>query len=195
MEKREALKDGLKKVKDQKKVQIVQKTDGRLEEINNNRTDHLSDVLNQLEKNLIKINTRISAAEAKGIDTSSAKSASDDAAKAIAVARTAVETQAAKIYKMTITDENKLKIDVGNTVQKLQDDLKQVRIIVQSAHDAVRRAAVALAKAMGFEDKKPNNVSSSSISSSETSSSGVGGASSSSASSVSSEAVSSQSSS
>ena len=73
LEKREALKDGLKKVKDQKKVQIVQKTDGRLEEINNNRTDHLSDVLIS-EKNLIKINTRISAAEAKGIDTSSAKS-------------------------------------------------------------------------------------------------------------------------
>ena len=51
---------------------------------------------------------------------------------------------------MTITDENKLKIDVGNTVQKLQDDLKQVRIIVQSAHDAVRRAAVALSQGNGF---------------------------------------------
>lgn len=195
LEKREALKTGLKKVKDQKKVQIVQKTDGKLEEINNNRTDHLSDVLNQLEKNLAKINARISAAEAKGVDISSAKSASDDAAKAIISARTAVEAQAAKVYKMTITDENKLKVDVGNTVQKLQDDLKQVRIIVQSAHDSVKKTAAALAKATGFEDKKPNNVSSSSISSSEMSSSSVGGAFSSSASSVSSEAVSSQSSS
>jgi len=65
---------------------------------------------------------------------------------------------------MTITDENKLKADVGSTVKKLQDDLKQVRIVVQSAHDAVKKAAVALAKAIGLEDKPKS--SSSSVSSS-----------------------------
>ena len=165
LEKRETLKIDLKKIKDERKSQIVEKTDKKLEKINDNRTNHLFDVLNNLEKTLAKINVRISAAQTKGIDVSSAKKASDDAAKEITSARTAVEAQAAKVYKMTITDENKLKADVGNTIKKLQDDLKQVRIVVQSAHDAVRKAAVALAKAMGIEDK-PKSSSSASMSSS-----------------------------
>jgi len=164
LDKREALKVDLKKIKDERKSQIVENTDKKLEKINDDRTNHLLDVLNNLEKALAKINVRISAAQGKGVDVSSAKKASEDAAKAIATARTAVEAQAAKVYKMTITDENKLKADVGNTIKKLQDDLKQVRIIVQSAHDAVRKAAVALAKAMGIEDK-PRSSSSASVSS------------------------------
>lgn len=211
LEKREALKTDLKKISDQRKAQIVEKTDKKLEKINGDRTGHLFDVFNRLEKTLAKINVRIGAAEAKGVNVSSAKKASDDAAKAIASARTAVEAQAAKVYKMTITTENKLKVDVGNTIQKLQNDLKQLRITVQSAHDAVRKTAVALAKAMGIEDK-PKSSSSSSISSSVSSSSSVSTSSSSSvtssassssevsssssvSSSVSSEAASSQSSS
>jgi len=164
LDKREVLKIDLKKIKDERKSQIVEKTDKKLEKINDDRTNHLLDVLNNLEKILAKINVRISAAQTKGIDVSSAKKVADDATKAIAAARTAVEAQAAKVYKMTITDENKLKADVGSTVKKLQDDLKQVRIVVQSAHDAVRKAAVALAKAMGIEDK-PKSSSSSSVSS------------------------------
>ena len=166
LDKREVLKIDLKKIKDERKSQIVEKMDKKLEKINDARNNHLLDVLNNLEKTLAKINIRISAAQAKGIDVSSAKKFSDDAAKAIAAARTAVEAQATKVYKMTITDENKLKADVGSTVKKLQDDLKQVRIVVQSAHDAVRKAAVALAKAMGIEDKPKSSSSASSQSSS-----------------------------
>jgi len=165
LEKREALKVDLKKIKNERKSQIVENADKKLEKINDDRMNHLLDVLNNLEKTLAKINTRISAAQAKGIDVSSAKKVADDAAKAIAAARTAVEAQAAEVYKMTITDENKLKADVGNTVKKLQDDLKQIRIVVQSAHDVVRKAAAALAKAMGIEDK-PKSSSSASVSSS-----------------------------
>lgn len=156
---REALKANLKKIKDQRKVQIVENTDQKLEKINNNRTDHLLNVLNNLEEVLAKINIRISAAQDKGVDVSSAKNSSSDASKAIADARVAVEAQAAKVYKMTITTENKLKVDVGNTVNKLQNDLKQVRAIVQNAHDSVRKTAVALAKALGFNDE--NSISSS----------------------------------
>src|SRR3989338_10239303 len=158
-EKREALKIDLKKIKDERKSQIVENADKKLEKINDDRTSHLLDVLNNLEKALAKINVRIRAAQAKGVDVSSAKKASEDAAKAIATARTAVEAQAAKVYKMTITDENKLKADVGSTVKKLQDDLKQVRIVVQSAHDAVKKVAVDLAKAIGLEDKPKSSSS------------------------------------
>src|SRR3989344_2723490 len=103
-EKREALKIDLKKIKDERKSKIVENADKKLEKINDDRTNHLTDVLNQLEKTLAKINVRISAAQTKGIDVSSAKKASDDAAKEITSARTAVEAQAAKVYKMTITD-------------------------------------------------------------------------------------------
>ena len=172
LEKRETLKIDLKKIKDERKSQIVEKTDKKLEKINDGRANHLLDVLNNLEKTLAKINIRISAAQTKGIDVSSAKKASDDAAKAITAARTAVEAQAAKVYKMTITDENKLKADVGNTIKKLQDDLKQIRIVVQSAHDAVRKAAMALVKAMRVEDKpkSSSSASTSSVASSQSSS-------------------------
>ena len=178
MEKRETLKIDLKKIKDQKKVQVVENTDKKLEKINDDRTDHLLDVIGNLENSLAKINARISAAEVKGVDASSAKKAALDATQAIVAARTAVEAQAAKVYKMTITDENKLKADVGNTIKKLQDDLKQVRVIVQSAHDAVRKSAVAIANALGLKDAQSSSssfVSSpvSSVSSSDSSSSAV----------------------
>ena len=167
MEKRETLKIDLKKIKDKKKVQVVENTDKKLEKINDDRTDHLLDVIGNLENSLAKINVRISAAEVKGVDVSSAKKAAIDAAQAIVAARTAVEEQAAKVYKMTITDENKLKSDVGNTIKKLQDDLKQVRVIVQSAHDAVRKTAVAIANALGLKAAQSDKSSlvSSSVSS------------------------------
>lgn len=161
LNKREELKIELKKINDERKVKIVEATDRKLEKINNDRTNHLLDVLNHLEKALAKIKIRINEAKERGVDVSSAQKAAEDAERAIVAARAAVETQAAKIYKMTITEENKLKIDVGNTVHKLESDLKQVRIIVQSAHDSVRKAAVALAKSFGLEDETRNHSSSS----------------------------------
>lgn len=172
LNKREELKIELKKINDERKVKIVETTDGKLEKINNDRTNHLLNVLNHLEKALAKIKIRISAAKEKGIDVSSSQKSVDDAEKAIIAARAAVEAQASKIYKMTITEENKLKVDVGNAVKKLQNDLKQVRIIVQSAHDSVRKAAVALAKSFGLEETK-NSSSSSIISSSSAAASSV----------------------
>lgn len=164
-EKREAIRSQLGKINDKRKTQIVENTDRKLEKISETRTNHLFNVLNDLEKVLAKINVRIDAAQERGVDVSSAKKAADDAGKAIVAARAAVEAQVGKVYKMTITEESKLKNDVEKTARNLQNDLKQVRIIVQSAHDAVRKAAVALARALGFE-YKPKSSSSSSVSSS-----------------------------
>lgn len=160
-DKRETLKTDLKKIKDERKAKVVENTDAKLEKINENRTNNMLQNLEQMEKVLAKITVRINAAKERGINVAAVQKASEDAKKAIDSSRTAVQAQAAKIYKFVIIDENSLGSNVGQTVKNLQNDLNKARETVKAAHDAVRKTAVSLAQTQGVKDKAENSSSSS----------------------------------
>ncbi len=65
---------------------------------------------------------------------------------AIDTAKTAVTEQSKKEYVITITDESRIKMNVGQTVSLLQEDLRTTLKTINEAKKAVHLAASALAK-------------------------------------------------
>lgn len=120
-ERRETFKVNLKKIKDEKKQKIVEKLDTRFNEVNTQRTAQMTKHLDKMSEILTKIIG----------DTTSANSA-------IQVARDAVTVQTAKTYVITISTEDKLKMDVGKVRSQLEADLRAVNELVIAARKAVQ---------------------------------------------------------
>ncbi len=154
-QKKTELKERLKTIKDERKKAVVEKLDKRFDEINQNRTTHLSGVLDKLSMALDRIVSRAEKANAKGLDISSVNSAVDAAKIAIGAARAAVVAQVGKTYPITISTEDKLKTDVGGARKALEQDLKLLRDMVKTTHDSVRLAATTLAKISGVDNDSP----------------------------------------
>lgn len=144
---RTQLKAKLVKIKDEKKKAIVERVDNRIVELNNNQMDHLSNVLDQLDKVLLKINDRTDAAAAKGRDVTAVRTAIESAKTGIAAARAAIVAQSGKVYTITITTESKLGTDVGKATKLVHADIVGVREKVKTAREAVHKAATTLAQA------------------------------------------------
>lgn len=145
--KREDLKARLEKIKDERKKETVERIDQRIDALNDKMMRHFSEVLDKLEKMLVRVSERADkVATEKGLDVSSVRSAIEKANTAIASARSAIEVQSGKTYSININTEKVLKVDVGKARQALGDDLAKVKDLVKAAHSAVRDAAVALAQ-------------------------------------------------
>ena len=144
--KREELKEQLKKIKDERKKQVVEKIDKRLDELNERMVNHFMNILDRLEDVLTRISERADKFEDRGINVSSVRVAIDTAQKAINNARTAVEAQADKTYKVEIDVEDRLRADVGKARQALHADLAVVRKLIGDTKNAVHDAARTLAQ-------------------------------------------------
>ena len=90
----------------------MERADAKLAEINKRRTDAMTRHLDKMSEILAKV-------KARGGDTTAAEAA-------VAEARSAVAAQAAKVYTITITTEDKLKINVGETMKALITDLRNL---------------------------------------------------------------------
>ena len=145
-DKREALRAQLQKVKDERRREVVERIDVRLDELNARMLDHFSNVLDRLEDVLERIASRADKAEGRGLDVSTVRTAITDALSSITSARSAVQVQAGNTCIVTVTTENNLRVDVGKARKCLHDNLTVVREAVKAAKEAVRRAATTLAQ-------------------------------------------------
>ena len=144
--KRAELKTRLQTVRDEKKKEIVERIYDKLNDINKNRTDHFSAVVDKIEKVLERVVSRTDKASDRGLDVAGVRTAVEAAKTAIAAARAAIEAQAGKTYSISVTTEQKLKEAAEAARKALHDDLNKVKEAVKAAHEAVRKAAVALAQ-------------------------------------------------
>jgi len=145
-DKREALRAQLQKVKDERRREVVERIDVRLDELNARMLDHFSNVLDRLEDVLERIASRADKAEGRGLDVSTVRTAITDALSSITSARSAVQVQAGNTCIVTVTTENNLRVDVGKARKCLHDNLTVVREAVKAAKEAVRKAATTLAQ-------------------------------------------------
>lgn len=153
---RTQLKAALAKIKDVKKKKAAENLNGKFSAFNKQMTDHFVDVLGKLKLVLGRIEDRTGKAEGRGVKVADVKTAIENAKMAIAKADDAVKAQAAKIYTITVTNEKNLGEDMKKTRQQLRDDLDATRNVVKDAREAVRKAAVALAKAEPNAEKDEN---------------------------------------
>lgn len=145
------LQEKLKNIKDEAKKTAVQTVDKRFEEINASRLNHFSNVMDQLDKVLQNVGSRMAKVETAGKDVIAVKADITAAQAAIAAARAAIVAQSAKTYPLAINQEKTLRTDVGKTRQALGSDLKAVQDKVQAAHNAIKKAATDLAKIQGVD--------------------------------------------
>lgn len=145
-DKREALRAQLQKVKDERRREVVERIDVRLDELNARMLDHFSNVLDRLEDVLERIASRADKAEGRGLDVNTVRTAITDALSSITSARSAVQVQAGNTCIVTVTTENNLRVDVGKARKCLHDNLTVVREAVKAAKEAVRKAATTLAQ-------------------------------------------------
>ena len=144
--KKTQLKEQLKKVKDERKQKAVEKINEQLQALNERRMKHFTEVLEKIEKVLVKIISRADKAEDRGLDVSAVRTALDSANAAIATSRSAIEAQSTKVYTITVNTEETLRMDVGKVRQQLEKDIASVRETVKSAHEEAKKAAVTLAQ-------------------------------------------------
>lgn len=122
--KRTEFKEKLAKIKDQKKQKIVEKLDTRFNEVNAKRTAQMTTNLDKMTKILDKLFDR-------GVNVATPSNS-------IQTALEAVQAQAAKTYVISISTEDKLKLDVGKVRSQLELDLKSVNELVIAARKAVQ---------------------------------------------------------
>ncbi len=156
---REAFKEKLKTIKDQRKQKLVERIDAKLVDINKRRTAHMVKILDKLASIAARLEAKISTAEAAGKDVTAARAAIEKANDAITTAQSTVSSQAGKEYVITIGQESGLKGTVGETMSQLQADLRTTHKVIIDAKQAVMNAAREVKKLQG-DKSQPTGTSS-----------------------------------
>ena len=162
-EMRSKFKEDLTKIKDEKKKISSEKILETIQNLNERLTKNLSEKVDEIENVLIGIESRISKAEEKGLDTTKTKEEVEKAKIAIKTARDAVTLQSEKVYEVNITTEENLKTEMKKLRDLFRMDMKTVYEKVKLAHVAVKNAAVSLAKIPKIDDDETNNETEDSI--------------------------------
>jgi len=148
----------VKAVRDERKLQILERMEGRFNNINERRTNHFQKVLDRLRRILERIQSRSDRAKSNGKDVSAVETAIAQATAAIDAAEQAVNDQKAKTYNVTVTDETTARNEVGDTLKTLQEDLHATWQKVQDARKAVFDALRKLAAIVGGPKLTPTAV-------------------------------------
>lgn len=143
--KRVEVKEKIQQLKDERKKAIALRVDEQLNRLNEQWTKHFSNVLNQLNDVLGKIELRAEKAKANGQDTTAVTAAIEKAKQTIATAKSAVEEQVKKSYIATIESEDKLKDAFKTQRDLLHKDLFGLRDgLMKDARKAVQDALQSL---------------------------------------------------
>src|SRR3989344_4347950 len=149
--KKEDLKKNLDlKLKDAQKKEIVIKADKEINALNVKGAGNYRSILSNVEKILNNIVARADLLEKNGRNVAPVRVAIEKARETIALSGLAVETQSVKIYTVTISFENKIKEDVNVERAAIRADLSRLKNSIETARDAVKDAAVALAHVAGL---------------------------------------------
>lgn len=139
MEKKAALEERLKNVRDENKRKIARHFNDQLHAINMRMTGHFMDVLARLRTALLNHAENILAAPPQNTDTAGLKDAIAKAKAALDEAEKAAKTQQEKVYDIVFTDD-KIGGAARAVKQQLHDDLAAVRAKVVAARNAVKEA-------------------------------------------------------
>ena len=122
---KDAAKERIAEVSDQKKREAATKIVDRLNHVNDVWTDHFTNVLDRLDAVLQKVKSRTEIVSATSADVTTVNAAITNAENKISAARTAVAGQAAKTYAL---DSSALSgIDQTTLVSGLRSQFKTLR--------------------------------------------------------------------
>lgn len=143
------LKERLQGFKNKLKATLVEKISDTLNRINSNRTAMLQKHLDKMSEIMVKLESRAKEASGSGKNTASASAAINDAKRAIASTSAAVVTQSQMDYTVSISTESAARIESKVTRDKLQTDLRSVRMLVIETKQKVANAIRSVAQTLG----------------------------------------------
>lgn len=149
---REAFLEKKEAIKDIRKKAVVERVDQKMADINKRRTDQMNETLTRLTELLNKLQTRVDKAKENGKDTAGTVEPIAKGREAIVAAQTAVTAQAGKEYIANVSEETRLKADVGSAVKNLEKDLKATHQTVLAAKKAVSDALKSVKTIKGVDD-------------------------------------------
>lgn len=149
--KRIAFQQKVAAIKDEKKKQLIERIDTKMNTVNTNRTNRMLENLEKLVNILDGVREKSALAKENGKNTGSVDTAIVKADTAIQNAKTAILAQAGKEYVITIiaTGSGQLKSSVGATTKQLQADLSASHKLLVAAKQAVQKAHMELSKILG----------------------------------------------
>ncbi len=133
-------------LRDTKKQAVVEKLGERMNDINEQRTSHMSNSLTRLSQLTARIASKAAAEKKSGKDTSTVEASITSAQSAIQLAQASVAAQMKKEYSVAVSSDETAQMDVKTTITSLMTDLKLVNESVKHARDKVIEAARSLAK-------------------------------------------------
>lgn len=139
-------------VRDEKKRLLAQRIEEKLAMLNKRRTDAMAQTLAKLERVLAQIEKKATSAKADGKDTKALEAAIQTAQGAIATAKNAVSSQAAKTYLAKPGTDATLSSNVGSVVSQLRRDLRDVHKLVVDTKQAVQNTVRELARLGGRKE-------------------------------------------
>lgn len=149
---RQSVQNEITKIKNEQKRTIVEGIYTKINDFNRHRTDHLAEVITQLESVLQKIKQRTEKASAHKLDVASVRTAITEAERALDAAHQAVAMQAEKVYVITISAEKNMKTEIGTLQQTVHGDVKALYETVKRARASVQNAAMTLGQIPGVDD-------------------------------------------
>lgn len=155
---KQAFQQSLNKIKDQRKQQIVENINSRIQTVNQNQTDKMSAALDSLTAILGKIEDQKNALATSGANLTVLNTDISSATNAISTAKASVTVQAGKVYTINIVDDATLKTNVGHTVSQFRTDLASTHQDVVMAKQAVVKAAADLAKIISLTENQASNA-------------------------------------
>jgi flagellar motility protein MotE (MotC chaperone) len=147
--------DNLKKIKDEKKVTIVENIDARIAERNTHWVQHWSEVLTRQTQLLDKIEAKAKELQGQGKDITTVTTAIAAARTAITNAQAKVDAQAGKTYHIDVTTETTLGSNVSAAVKQMQADVKTVISAIEEVRKATQSAINALKTVLGLPISSP----------------------------------------
>lgn len=134
-------------IRDEQKKNRVRRVNEELNRLNARLTGHFSDVLEQLEKVLEKIEGRTERATARGRNTASVEEMIVKAGTALDAAHANVIAQAEMTYEIgSFTSDAELRVAVKAQRDMLREDIEKTRDAVFEARTAVHTVAQELAR-------------------------------------------------
>lgn len=143
---KEALKQKLETIVDTRKKLLVERIDAKISTVNETVTNRMSAHLEKLSSILTRLTEKAANLKTEGKDTSALDGAITLAQTAVGTAKTAVETQAAKDYNISVVDEATLRSTVGAAMSQFRLDLNAVHKLIIDAKQVVSKAATELAR-------------------------------------------------
>ena len=148
------LRERLENIRDEKKREIIGKIYFRIQSLNDRLCVHFLIVLEKLELMLERIESGAAKAKMKSLDTTAVEEAINIAREKIASVKNEIALHAEKVYSFEFSNEQEVKIKIGEIRQAFHQDIVELREKVKEAFQLVREAALKLAQIPGVDEIK-----------------------------------------